>query len=459
MILDMVKQWINRIKKSSFIKSVLSLSSGGLIGQVILTLSTPVIGRIYTASDMGDYTLIVSNANIIIAVSVLGMLTVFMLPKEDTEARELCRLVTLCSLIICSICVVFLYLISPYWKLLNTEGISYSVALIVLWIYVTSYIINNICYAYANRLKLYKVLFWNPIISAVVNMGLSILFGIMGLGFIGYTVASVISVFANIIHLIKHANPYSEIPDNKKIGYMNLLKSYSRFPKFQMPSNLVSSIANQIPLQILSTAFSSSVLGYYSMVHKLMSLPTSLLAVPINRVYFQEASKRYREGDDIGEFSFRILESNIKIAILPISILMVFGRWIFKIVLGAQWEQAGAYAAVLGIYFLIGFCSSCLSGSFVIIGKNSWSLISASTNAVIGILLFALVNIFPGISEWTFLFVMSVSFTIERIFEKGFFFYYTGFDLRRYVIFVVRLVVIPFILAYFIQLSILKFIY
>lgn len=190
MILDMVKQWINRIKKSSFIKSVLSLSSGGLIGQVILTLSTPVIGRIYTASDMGDYTLIVSNANIIIAVSVLGMLTVFMLPKEDTEARELCRLVTLCSLIICSICVVFLYLISPYWKLLNTEGVSYSVALIVLWIYVTSYIINNICYAYANRLKLYKVLFWNPIISAVVNMGLSILFGIMGLGFIGYTVAS-----------------------------------------------------------------------------------------------------------------------------------------------------------------------------------------------------------------------------------------------------------------------------
>ena len=126
MILDIVKQWINRIKKSSFIKSVLSLSSGGLVGQVILTLSTPVIGRIYTASDMGDYTLIVSNANIIIAVSVLGMLTVFMLPKEDTEARELCRLVTLCSLIICSICVVFLYLISPYWKLLNTEGKLYE---------------------------------------------------------------------------------------------------------------------------------------------------------------------------------------------------------------------------------------------------------------------------------------------------------------------------------------------
>ena len=184
------------------------------------------------------------------------------------------------------------------------------------------------------------------------------------------------------------------------------------------------------------------------MVNKIMSLSTSLLAVPINRVYFQEASKRYREGDDIGEFAFRILESSIKIAILPIAILMVFGRWIFKIVLGAQWEQAGAYAAVLGIYFLIGFCSSCLSGSFVIIGKNSWSLISASANAVIGILLFALINIFTGISE---------SFTIERIFENGVFFYYTGFDLRRYVIFVVRLVVIPFILAYFIQLSILKF--
>ena len=82
--------------------------------------------------------------------------------------------------------------------------------------------------------------------------------------------------------------------------------------------------------------YSSAALGMYSMALKVLSLPTSLLATPVNRVYFQEASQRYNRGEDIGEFSFKILKANIKIAIIPISILIIFGEWIFALFLVEQ---------------------------------------------------------------------------------------------------------------------------
>lgn len=445
------QQLFDRIKNNGFLKSVLSLSSGVIIGQIINTFGMPIIGRIYSAADMGDYTLITSGANVIIAISVLGMLTVFMLPEKDSEARELSRLVTISTIIISLVCVLILYLIAPWWRLLEPKRVSYPESLIVLWIYVVVYSVSNICYAYVNRMRMYRVLFWNPIIGASVNIGLGIAFGLLGWGFIGYTMAHVISTIVNIFHLIFHANPYSKIPESERQGYLNLLKSYQRFPKYQMPANLISNIAIQIPLEIMSTVFSSTVLGFYSMTNRIMSMPISLLATPINRVYFQEASRRYQKGEDIAEFGFKIMESNIKIAIIPIAFLMIFGRWVFSLFLGNQWAEAGSYAAMLGIYFLVTFCVSCLAGSFVIIGKSSWNLICSVVNVGIGILLYIIVRVFPEITTMAFLFIMALLFTAERVIEEGVFFVHMGLELRRYLLFVLKYIFIPFIAAFAIQ--------
>ena len=87
-------------------------------------------------------------------------------------------------------------------------------------------------------------------------------------------------------------------------------------------------------MQMMERFYSSTALGVYSMALKVLSLPTTLLATPVNRVYFQEASQRYNRGEDIGEFSFNILKANIKIAMIPIAVLIVFGEWIFALFLG-----------------------------------------------------------------------------------------------------------------------------
>ena len=65
--MEIVRKLVQRIQTSGFLKSVLTLSSGVIVGQAINFLGMPVVGRVYTPTAMGDYTLITANSAIISA--------------------------------------------------------------------------------------------------------------------------------------------------------------------------------------------------------------------------------------------------------------------------------------------------------------------------------------------------------------------------------------------------------
>lgn len=440
-----------RICVSTFLKSVLTLSSGVVIAQGISFIGMPFVGRLYKPSAIGDYTVITTNANVIASVACLGMMTALMLPKTDEESRSLCKLVTFSTLIITTFTLACLYFISPIFLICNTKEASYEVSLLALWMFIVFSTMNNICYSYINRLQMYRVMFWNPIIGTGVSVVAGITFGFLGWGFIGYTLAHILSYIVNLLHLMVHANPYQREKESR-YHFFILLRNYKRFPLYQMPANLIANMGTQIPVLLLESVYGANVLGMYSMALRVLSLPSSLLATPINRVYFQEASRRYNQGENIGEFSFKILETNIKTAIVPILILVIFGKQIFSVFLGEQWRTAGAYAAVLGIYQLMLFCINCLSGDFVIIKKNSWNLLSSIITLVINVSLLILCKSILNLTAFGFLIVLSGVMTMKMIGAQAIFFYFLKFSLKRYFIFILKFIILPFIISVVINL-------
>lgn len=446
----MVKRFLTLLKNNNFLKSVLTLSSGVVFAQAINFFGMPFIGRIYSPDTIGDYTLITSNASVISAIATLGMMTVFMLPKKNDEAKGLCKMVTGALIIISSVFIVALMLLSKNLRIFEPDGVSYKVALIVLWLYVIFYNISNICYAYVNRQKMYSVMFWNPIIAAVVNVGLGSILGLLGCGFLGYTLAHIVSFVINIIHLTVHANPYSrQVQEVYK--WKILFKRYDRFIKYQMPSNLINNISNQVPITMINTLFGSSILGAYSMALKILSLPTLLLATPINRVYFQEASERYNNGNDIGEFTFNIIKTNIKLAIIPISALIVFGESIFGMFLGAEWRLAGTYAAVLGLYELIKFISACTAGGFVILKYNSINLASSIISLSLNLTILLITKIYLAEDFIICLILISAVGIIYDLCIHGLFFKLANFSVNKYLNFIAIYILIPVAVSFLLR--------
>ncbi len=443
----------DKIRSNSFFKSVMTLSAGVLVSQVITFLTLPFISRIYGPDILGDYSFLVSNSAIIGVLVCLGLMSAIMIPKEDEEAKGLCRLTVAAVVLLSTLLLTIALLLSGTFQLF-TVNLNYKVACLLLWLYIVFTNVSAVCYAYINRLKMYKVLFWNPVIGVCADVTVSILLGLLGCGLWGYLSGKLLSTLLVTLYMLRRANPFSGKTDDS-CSMLNLLRKHRKFPLYQCPANIVDTLAQQLPVQLIKRLFGSAVLGSYSMCMSILGIPVRFLSSPVNRVYYQEATSRYNAGEPIGEFSYKILTANVKTAIIPIALLMIFGEPLFVFFLGSQWKQAGSFAAILGLYQLVVFCSTCLSGNFVIIGKQKLNLFFSVLGIVLNLLAFGIGFLVFG-NAYHVLALFALAGTLYKLADIGLFLYYTGIRFSRFLLFVLFYIVCPIAVSLLIRLGLSK---
>ena len=437
-----IKKIIARIYASSFVKSVLTLSAGVIVSQAVALGTTPIISRIYNPQILGDFTIITSNSTIIGTIICMGFLSTILLPDDDDEAKGLCRLLLKLILGGTTILLVGGLAVSECWKMFNVS-ISYPAACVMLWALVIFTNISAVLYSYVNRQKLYKVLFWNPTIGTMTYSVIGIILGLMGCGLWGYLWSRVISNVLVILHMLRHANPFCG-----KIEYksLQLVKKYRDFPLVLLPSNLLGTVSLQLPVLLLDRFWGSFTLGSYSMCMTILNLPSSFLAGPVNRVFYREATERINRGENIGEFSFSLMKANIKIALIPIMILIILGRPLFAIVLGEEWAEAGDFASIMSFYVLMSFCTSCLAGKFVIIGKKQ-TILYLNILVLITNLLVFLVSYWLELSGIAAVCAYSVVGGLVSLLDMAVFMKQTNISLKRFCYFSLQYLLMPMVLG------------
>lgn len=440
----MIKLYIEKIKNSDIVKNIAMLASGVVIGYAINTLLLPIIGRVYTPSEIGEYDLVTSIGNIAMNLVCLALIVAIMLPREDEEAIKICKIIKTANLIFLSFFLLVLIIISPYYKIFDVSD-NYYLTCFLLVMYIWMFNQQSIYYSFVNRKKLYKTLFWNPIFTAIVNSGCSILLGVLGLKTTGYLLGTIASYVACVFHMRLKVNPYEGKHTLSELW--ETLKGYKVYPMIQLPANMVSTVSTQLPIQFLGRAVSTSALGGYTMACKILSVPVSLLATPVNRVYYREAAELRNRGENIGNFCFNVLDKNIKLALLPITILIVFGEKIVTVFLGNNWQQSGVYLSVLGILYLLKYCSSCLSGTFVVVGKQKTGLISSILALLLYSLCFGIAQLLDLSVLYTII-LYAVADSIYNFIVLFLYMYYTKFSIRRYLVFVFKYIIGSSIIIY-----------
>lgn len=160
----MIQKIINKIAQTEIVKNIAILASGVVIGYAINMMLLPVISRVYTPAELGRYDLIVSVGNVLVTLVCLALMIAIMVPNEDETAIKICKIINIASVFGASIFAIVSILLSSYHRFFESE-INYNIECLLLAIYVWSYNQQGLFYAYVNRKKMYKVLFWNPIIA------------------------------------------------------------------------------------------------------------------------------------------------------------------------------------------------------------------------------------------------------------------------------------------------------
>ena len=175
----------------------------------------------------------------------------------------------------------------------------------------------------------------------------------------------------------------------------------------------MAQVKEQIPVFLIKGFFGSEILGYYSISMRYLRLPINLLAQSIGRVYFQTISKMKREGESnyqIGNYSLKNINRAMKVAMIPMIVIIAVGDIVCEIMFGAGYDVAGNIMRLIAFNGFFLFLGTATNGLAIIIEKQKYILGGAITQ-----LLGYVLGISIGYYIWDSIYVSCLFMTLTYV--------------------------------------------
>lgn len=355
--------------KSDYSKNVLTLITGTTIAQAIPIAITPILTRLYTPNDFGVFALFLAITAMTGAVSNAQYEHAIVLPKDDEDAYNLVFLgiifSILLSLILLIVIVLFSEAITEYLENTEIKPFLFLIPISTLLVGV----FNSFNYFNIRKNK-FKNIAKSQVTRSSSLVVSQILIGLLVLGPIGLIFGQILSYFTGNMILFK------TLKKNYKSGYLSKDKikfqaiKYKNFPLFSMPSVFLNSINLNIVNFLISSLFSISTLGFYSLTQRIIGVPAKIIGSSISQVYLKQASDDLNNKKSTKNVFLNTLKKLTIICIPTFFILFFIVEHVFAFVFGEEWRVSGLYARILIPLAAVRFVSSTLSVSLIIHQKQ-----------------------------------------------------------------------------------------
>lgn len=384
---------INRLKpKSEFSRNVLTLMTGTTIAQAIPIAISPILTRIYTPEDFGALALFLAITAIFSSIASGRYELAIMLPKKDEDAINIFALGFIITIVISLVLLFLVILFNDFFTTLLKNDI------IGLWLYfvpVAVFFLGlfNILSYFNNRRKNYIDIARATILKSIILAITQLSIGFIKSGASGLITGQILSqMFANL-RLIKNTLK-DKILINKinKLKIIALAKRYKDFPKFSMWAVLANTLAQHLTNILMSSFYSVATLGFYSLVQRVLGMPSSIIGSSISQVFFRQATiEKQQTGKAVNTFN-STFKKLILIGLPSFGTLFFIVEDLFAFVFGETWRIAGKYAQIVMPLFFIRFVVSTLSTLNTVFEKNKMGLCIQITLLTSMILIFVFVD-------------------------------------------------------------------
>lgn len=365
-----------RISKAEGVRNVLTLITGTTIAQAIPVAISPILTRIYTPEDFGLFALYTSIVSILAVIATCRYELAIMIPEKDEDAVNIVGLSILISLSISTcLCVVIWMFNEQIVYLLGNPDISKWLYLVPINVLITG-IYQSFNY-WSNRKKKYKRLAFRNVSQSTSNAAISLGLGASQISSGGLIIGSLLGqVIATGIlgkQVLREDNHLTKFINKNEIKKQATI--YKDFPLFSTWSGWLNTVSVQFPMMILTSCFNSTVTGFYSLSHRLLNIPLSLVGSSVGQVFFQKANEVKNDEVQLKEITYHMYKKLLYIGLIPMMLVLGFGDLLYSLIFGPNWEIAGNYARVLSIWLLFVFISSPLSTLFDTLGKQKQGLL------------------------------------------------------------------------------------
>jgi O-antigen/teichoic acid export membrane protein len=377
---------LSDIKKSSFLKSVATLLTGSALAQLIAFSVYPVVTRIYSNAEMGEFSFF--SRWVLFFAAIATFRFEIAIPYSSTDQKAL-LLLRLCKrllnytigslLIIGSVSLFFL----PFSL---EQSLYFVMALLSIYFLATT----NLGVLWSIRNAAFKLISRQQILSSSVSNSLKVVFGWLSFSSLGLMMSSMLGYLIGMLYFRKNTKEvYSSNMESIEGSLSDVALENKKFPMINLPQVLIE-YGTEVCLAIMIVAtFGKGSFGSYSMAYLILKIPIGLLGLSMSQVYQNRAVERLKKGQEIYSLTLKNIGFLILLSLIPFTVLLGFGDDLFAFLLGEDWRFSGEIAQIIAPFLAFNFILSPISSLPQILSKQGQAFVAGLLMSLFQLSLFA----------------------------------------------------------------------
>lgn len=344
-------------EEGSFSRNFAYVLGGKVIIIAFTVLTTPLLTRLYSPEAYGYFSFMNTVASNVAVLASLGFPAALVMASNDREFYNLFASTLLLSLLM-------MLVFSGVFLLLIDYILPFQLGQ-RKWSYAGLMILGSFIFALMQVLPKWNV--WRSEfktgarINVMVNGSSRLTSVFMGYFFAGYPFGLIIGeITGKVVGLTENFLVNVKREWNAMLSQLSLdrmlalMVTFRRYPYFILTGGYVALLSSHIPVLIFPYFFDASAFGNYSLATGLVSIPGTLIAVPLSSVFLRKVVTMNREDPDgIPLFLKRILYALFFAGVFPYAIIVALGPEIFALIFGPEWTFAGIISSILAVFGLL----------------------------------------------------------------------------------------------------------
>jgi O-antigen/teichoic acid export membrane protein len=351
-------------------KRFAALTSGGVLGQVMMVIALPVLTRLYAPADFGLLGTFSSVVMLVLPAACLRFDLAIPIASDDHDARALMLL----GFISASVIAVLVWLLlGPLGSVLDQDFVllfdkyDWLVAL-TLW----SAAVFSLTQFWAIRCNLFSRLALSHVSRGFMGASSQVGLGFAGAGGFGLLLGQGIYMGLGGVSL---ATSFlrAELRNLRTLTAAfayNTAKRYWRFPVFSTPEALLDTAGMHLPLLIVAALSGPEMAGMLFLAQRLTSIPVGVIGGSLSRVYIGEAPKQFANGN-LHLFTLKLWRSLFFIGLGPMLLGMIYAPLLTERILGSEWFSASGFIVLLLPPAFLQACVVPISTAFHVLKKHA----------------------------------------------------------------------------------------
>jgi len=362
-----------RRRVSSVPGSIASIVSGSIAGQGIVILGYPLLTRLYDPSQYGLLTVFTSVVGLLAVLSTASLEAAIPIPGDDREATAVAWAaigsVGLAALLTAALGWI---VAAPLADLLGVPALAgfwwlvpFTVLALGMYQVLSDWMIRERSYAALGKRNL---------LQGVGQVSTQAALGLAGAGagglLLGVGVGRLCGVGGLLSRrgLLRQARP-------SLASVRDAVRRFRCFPLLAAPSTLLNSAGLDAPMLIISALYGDARAGLLGLTVRVVGTPAVIIGQAVYQVFTGESGARLRQSDGMLGSSVRAAALRLCAGgALPAVVLIAAGPYLFGVVFGQQWAEAGEYSRILAFAYLAQFVVTPVASTLFLLERQGQQL-------------------------------------------------------------------------------------